>query len=63
MSMKSDATKPQVVALGMVSLVALAAGMVAPAKTRSAIIERLDREFTSAMQDPAAAEKLRAQTM
>ncbi|MEO7384766.1 MAG: multicopper oxidase domain-containing protein, partial [Novosphingobium sp.] len=31
MSMKSDATRPQVVALGMVSLVALAAGMVAPA--------------------------------
>ena len=31
MSMKSDATKPQVVALGMVSLVALAAGMVGPA--------------------------------
>ena len=31
MSMKSDATKSQVVALGMVSLVALAAGMVAPA--------------------------------
>ena len=31
MTMTSDATKPQVVALGMVSLVALAAGMVAPA--------------------------------
>ena len=29
--MKTDATKPQIVALGMVSVVALAAGMIAPA--------------------------------
>jgi len=38
-------------------------GMVAPAKTPPAIIERLNREFVAAMQDPAVAEKLRAQYM
>ncbi len=38
-------------------------GVVAPAKTPPAIIERLNREFTAAMQDPAVAEKLRAQYM
>ena len=38
-------------------------GVVAPAKTPPAIIERLNRELTAAMQDPAVAEKLRAQYM
>ena len=38
-------------------------GMVAPGKTPPAIIERLNREFVAAMQDPVVAEKLRAQYM
>ena len=38
-------------------------GMVAPAKTPAAVIERLNREFVAAMKDPATAEKLRAQYM
>ena len=35
-------------------------GMVAPAKTPQAIIERLNREFVAAMRDTAVAEKLKA---
>ena len=38
-------------------------GMVAPARTPAAIIERLNREFVAAMKDPAVAEKLKAQYM
>jgi len=38
-------------------------GVVAPAKTPPAIIERLNREFVAALKDPATAEKLRAQYM
>jgi tripartite-type tricarboxylate transporter receptor subunit TctC len=38
-------------------------GMVAPAKTPPAIIERLNREFVAAMKDPATIEKLKAQYM
>ncbi len=38
-------------------------GLVAPAKTPPAVIERLNREFVAAMKDPATAEKLRAQYM
>jgi tripartite-type tricarboxylate transporter receptor subunit TctC len=38
-------------------------GMVAPAKTPPAIIERLNREFVTAMKDPATIEKLKAQYM
>jgi tripartite-type tricarboxylate transporter receptor subunit TctC len=38
-------------------------GMVAPARTPQAIIDRLNREFVAAMRDPAVAEKLRAQYM
>ncbi len=49
---------------GVLDVVASAwIGLVAPAKTPPAIIERLNREFVAAMKDPATAEKLRAQYM
>ena len=49
---------------GVLDVVASAwIGLVAPAKTPPAIIERLNREFAAAMKDPATAEKLRAQYM
>ena len=49
---------------GVLDVVASAwIGLVAPAKTPAAIIERLNREFAAAMKDPATAEKLRAQYM
>ena len=49
---------------GVLDVVASAwIGLVAPAKTPPAIIERLNREFVAAMKDPAVAEKLRAQYM
>jgi tripartite-type tricarboxylate transporter receptor subunit TctC len=49
---------------GVLDVVASAwIGLVAPAKTPPAIIERLNREFVAAMKDPAIAEKLRAQYM
>jgi len=38
-------------------------GVVAPARTPPAIIERLNREFVAALKDPATVEKLRAQYM
>ena len=38
-------------------------GMVAPARTPAAIIERLNREFVGALKDPVIAEKLKAQYM
>ena len=38
-------------------------GMVAPARTPAAVIDRLNREFVAAMKDPAIAEKLKAQYM
>lgn len=49
---------------GVLDVVASAwIGLVAPAKTPPAIIERLNREFVAAMKDPAVAEKLKAQYM
>ena len=49
---------------GVLDVVASAwIGLVAPAKTPPAVIERLNREFVAAMKDPATAEKLRAQYM
>ena len=49
---------------GVLDVVASAwIGLVAPARTPPAIIERLNREFVAAMKDPATAEKLRAQYM
>jgi tripartite-type tricarboxylate transporter receptor subunit TctC len=49
---------------GVLDVVASAwIGLVAPAKTPPAIIERLNREFVAAMKDPATVEKLRAQYM
>ena len=49
---------------GVLDVVASAwIGLVAPAKTPAAIIERLNREFVAAMKDPAVVEKLRAQYM
>ncbi len=49
---------------GVLDVVASAwIGLVAPAKTPPAIIERLNREFVAAMKDPAVVEKLRAQYM
>ena len=49
---------------GVLDVVASAwIGLVAPAKTPAAIIERLNREFAAAMKDPATAEKLRAHYM
>ncbi len=38
-------------------------GVVAPAKTPTAIIERLNRAFVAAMRDPATVEKLKSQYM
>jgi tripartite-type tricarboxylate transporter receptor subunit TctC len=38
-------------------------GIVAPAHTPQAIIDRLNREFVAALKDPATVEKLRAQYM
>ena len=49
---------------GVLDVVASAwIGLVAPAKTPPAIIERLNREFVAAMKDPAIVEKLKAQYM
>ena len=49
---------------GVLDVVASAwIGLVAPAKTPPAIIERLNREFVAAMKDPVTVEKLRAQYM
>ena len=49
---------------GVLDVVASAwIGLVAPAKTPLAIVERLNREFVAALKDPATAEKLRAQYM
>ncbi len=49
---------------GVLDVVASAwIGLVAPAKTPSAVIERLNREFVAAMKDPATVEKLKAQYM
>ena len=49
---------------GVLDVVASAwIGLVAPARTPPAIIERLNREFVAAMKDPATAEKLRTQYM
>ena len=49
---------------GVLDVVASAwIGLVAPAKTPPAIIERLNREFVAAMKDPVVVEKLKAQYM
>ena len=49
---------------GVLDVVASAwIGLVAPAKTPPAVIERLNKEFVAAMKDPATVEKLRAQYM
>ena len=49
---------------GVLDVVASAwIGLVAPAKTAPAVIERLNRAFVAAMKDPATADKLRAQYM
>ena len=49
---------------GVLDVVASAwIGLVAPAKTPAAVIDRLNREFVAAMKDPVVAEKLRAQYM
>jgi tripartite-type tricarboxylate transporter receptor subunit TctC len=49
---------------GVLDVVASAwIGLVAPAKTPPAVIERLNREFVAAMKDPAVVEKLKAQYM
>jgi tripartite-type tricarboxylate transporter receptor subunit TctC len=49
---------------GILDVVASAwIGLVAPAQTPAAVIDRLNREFVAAMKDPAVVEKLKSQYM